>query len=220
METSLSLASDSFSYSWLSNSNKFPVDYLDDDPHRVSITSFYGDSTSNNSQSFNFSTCISQSNLVLVHADEIFSNGFLLPFFVDPYTQESNQTKIGTSFSSRSFSSRNMETHHGFLIRLRKSTWRTLLQFFNQLRKKVEKSRKSTKVRIEDIDEIDWQVKSLRSNSQKASPIGDFYVDHDNSIYEAVLHCKKSIGTYSYTFILFYSYFNVCVNLVLNISIN
>ncbi|KAL5100290.1 hypothetical protein RYX36_004617, partial [Vicia faba] len=193
METSLPLASDSFSYSWLSNSNKFPVDYLDDDPHRVSISSFYGDSTSNNGQSFNFDNCISQSNLVLVHADEIFSNGFLMPFFVDPYTQESIQTNIATSFSSTNFSSRNVENHHGFLIRMRKSTWRTLVQFFryfNQLRQKVERSRKSTKIRVDDIDEIDWQVKSLRSSSQKTSPMSDF---HDNSIYEAVLHCKKSI---------------------------
>ncbi|XP_058772430.1 probable membrane-associated kinase regulator 6 [Vicia villosa] len=195
METSLPLASDSFSYSWLSNSNNLSLDYLDDDPHRVSITSFYEDSTSNNGQSFNFDTCISQSNLVLVHADEIFSNGFLMPFFVDPYTQESIQnTKIGASFSSSNFSSRNVKTHHGFLIRLRKSTWRTLVQFFryvNQLRQKVERSRKSIKVRVDDMDEIDWQVKSLRSSSQIASSIGDF---HDNSIYEAVLHCKKSIG--------------------------
>lgn len=194
METSLALASDSFSYSWLSNSNNLSLDYLDDDPHRVSITSFYEDSTSNNRQSFNFDTCISQSNLALVYADEIFSNGFLMPFFVDPYTQESIQTS--TSFSSSNFSSRNMKTHHGFLIRVRKSTWRTLVQFFryvNQLRQKVERSRKSIKVRVDDIDEIDWHVKSLRSSSQKASPMSDF---HDNSIYEAVLHCKKSIGTY------------------------
>ncbi|CAJ2647923.1 unnamed protein product [Trifolium pratense] len=204
METSMPLASDSFSYSWLSNSNKPPLDYLHDEPHRDSMSSFYGDSTSNNSQNFNFDTCISQSNLVLVHADEIFSNGLLRPFFLDPSkvevfynTSDPIQTKIETtSLSSITFSTRSVKSHHhGFLIRLRKSTWRTLVQFFkyfNQLRQKMERSRKSTKV--DDIDKTDWLVKSLR-NSHKASLIGDFHVEHDDSsIYEAVLHCKKSIG--------------------------
>jgi hypothetical protein len=212
METSMPIASDSFSYSWLSNSSKSHVDFLDDEPHRESMSSFYGDSTPNNGQNFNFDNCISQSNLVLVHADEIFSNGLLRPFFLDPSkvevlcnTSDPIQTKIDTtnSLSSRTFSSRSVEIHHhGFLIRLRKATWKTLVQFlkyFNQLKQKVEKSRKNTKV--DDIDKADWLVKSL-SNSHKESLIGDFHVAHDdNSIYEAVLYCKKSIGIYIYIFI-------------------
>jgi hypothetical protein len=218
METSMPLASDSFSYSWLSNSNKSPVDFLDDEPYRDSMSSFYGDSTSNNGQNFNFDTCISQSNLVLVHADEIFSNGLLRPFFLDPSkvevlcnTSDPIQTKIDTtnSLSSRTFSSRSVEIHHhGFLIRLRKSTWRTLVKFlkyFNQLRQKVEKSRKNTKV--DDIDKTDWLVKSL-SNSHKESLIGDFHVAHDdNSIHEAVLYCKKSIGIYIHIYITMMLFF-------------
>jgi len=203
METSLPLASDSFSYSWLSNSNKSPVSYLDDEPHRDSFNSFYGDNTSNNSPNFNFDTCISQSNVVLVHADEIFSDGFLRPFFNDSSnvelfcnSSELIQTKIDTTFSCRTFSSRNMEIRHGFLTRLRKSTWSTLVQFlryFKTLRHKMEKSsRKKTK--DNDIDKTDWLVKSLSRSSHISSPIGNFHVDHDNSIYEAVLHCKRSIG--------------------------
>nr|XP_027187855.1 uncharacterized protein LOC101493269 [Cicer arietinum] len=197
-ETSLPLASDSFSYSWLSNSNNSPVDFLDEEPHRESFSSFYGDTTleefntSNNVQNFNFDTCITQSNFVLVHADEIFSNGILTPVFVDSSkiellcnTQDPIQTNIGASFSTRRLTSKNMEIHHGFLTRWRKSTWRTLLQFFryfNPLRQKLGKSTKNNKV--DDVDKIDW----------KASPIGDFHIDHDNSIYDAVLHCKRSIG--------------------------
>jgi hypothetical protein len=212
------IASDSFSYSWLSNSSKSHVDFLDDEPHRESMSSFYGDSTPNNGQNFNFDNCISQSNLVLVHADEIFSNGILRPFFLDPSkvevlcnTSDPIQTKIDTtnSLSSRTFSSRSVEIHHhGFLIRLRKSTWKTLVQFlkyFNQLKQKVEKSRKNTKV--DDIDKADWLVKSL-SNSHKESLIGDFHVAHDdNSIHEAVLYCKKSIGIYIHIYITMMLFF-------------
>jgi len=200
METSLPLASDSFSYSWLSNSNKSHVSYLDDEPHRDSFNSFYEDSTSNNSQNFNFGTCISQSNVVLVHADEIFSDGFLKPFFNDSSkieffsnTSEPIQTKIDTTFSSR-----NMEIRHGFVTRLRKSTWSTLVQFlryFKTLRHKMERSsRKMT--RDNDIYKTDRLVKSLSRSSQKSSPIGNFHVDHDDRIYEAVLHCKRSIGIF------------------------
>ncbi|AES96667.1 membrane-associated kinase regulator-like protein, putative [Medicago truncatula] len=202
METSLPLASDSFSYSWLSNSNKSHVSYLDDEPHRDSFNSFYGDSTSNNTQNFNFDS-ISQSNAVLVHADEIFSDGFLKPFYNDSSkvelfcnTSEPIQTMFDATFSSRTFSSRNMEIRHGFLTRLRKSTWRTLVQFFrslNTLRHKMERpSRKMS--RDNDIYKTNRLVKSLSRGSQKSSPIGNFHLDHDDQIFEAVLHCKRSIG--------------------------
>ncbi|XP_061338808.1 probable membrane-associated kinase regulator 6 [Gastrolobium bilobum] len=217
METSVPLASDSFSYSWLSDC-KSPLDGLEE-PLRESVYSSYeGTSAEFNStminsdnlraecQNFDFDISITQSPVVLVHADEIFSDGLVMPIFVDPSKVEScntpdpSQTMLGSSFSSRTVSPRTMEIHHGFLTRWRKSTWRTLLDFFgciNQLRHKVGGSRKST--RVDDIDKTDWQVRSL-SSSQKSSPkpitthpIGDSN-DHENSIYEAVLHCKRSLG--------------------------
>ncbi|XP_057448255.1 probable membrane-associated kinase regulator 6 isoform X1 [Lotus japonicus] len=195
METSsVPLASDSFSYSWLSN-NKSPVDYCLDEPLRNSVSS--------ECQNFNFDSSVTQSH-VLVHADEIFCDGLLKPIFVDPSKLESycdtpdfTQTKlISSNFSSRTVSSRTMRIHHGILTRLRKSTWGALVEIFryvNQLRQKVRSSRKST--RVDDIGKTDWQVKSLCS-PQRESPkaiIGDLH-DHENSIYEAVLHCKRSIG--------------------------
>ncbi|KAK7274809.1 hypothetical protein RIF29_15908 [Crotalaria pallida] len=218
MQTSVPIASDSFSYSWLSNSNKSPMDSLEE-PHRESVYSFYGgtssefnsiklnpDSSLAECQSFDFDTSITHSPVVLVHADDLFSDGLLRPVFFDPAKVDSsnspdpNQTKIGSSFSSRSVSSSSVEIHHCFLKRWRKSTQRTLAEFLryvNQLRHKVRRSRKS--IRVNDIDKTDWHVKRL-SSSEPASPIsaitnpmGDLH-DHENSIYEAVLHCKKSIG--------------------------
>ncbi|XP_020218350.1 probable membrane-associated kinase regulator 6 [Cajanus cajan] len=197
MEPSVPLASESFSYSWLSNS-KSPAEDLHDDPFRESDDLL---------QNFNFDISVPHSPLVLVPADEIFSDGLLRPMFVDPLskvefcnTPDPTQTRLGSSFSSRTFSPKAMEIHHGLLTRWRKSTRRTLVDFFryvNQLRQKVGRSRKS--IRVDDIDKTDWQVKCL-SSPQKASPkpitthlIGDLH-DYENSIYEAVLHCKRSIG--------------------------
>lgn len=230
METSMPLASDSFSYSWLSNSKSPIDDGLDEEPHRESV--FNSNSLVAECQNFNFDTSsiTTHSPVVLVHADELFSDGLLRPVFVDPSTKVEEscngntpdpiETKIGSfgssSFSSRTVSSRTTEIHHGFLTRLRKSTWRTLVDFFryfNQLRQKVGGSRKS--IRVDDIDNTDWKVKSLRSSrSQKESPrpitthhpIGDLHDDHhESSIYEAVLHCKRSVGIdiYTHAFVLF-----------------
>ncbi|XP_027362233.1 probable membrane-associated kinase regulator 6 [Abrus precatorius] len=209
METSVPLASDSFSYSWLSNS-KSPADTL-----RESVYSSYGDTSEEfnfsvkssddllpECQNFNFDISIPHSPLLLVPADEIFSDGLLRPMFVDSSKVEFCNTPSDSTLNKlvSSFSSRTMEIHHGFLTRWRKSTRRTLVDFFryvNQLRQKVGRSRKS--IRVDDIDKTDWQVKCL-SSSQTASPklitshpIGDLH-DHENSIYEAVLHCKRSIG--------------------------
>ncbi|XP_019433410.1 PREDICTED: probable membrane-associated kinase regulator 6 [Lupinus angustifolius] len=217
MQVSVPLASDIFSYSWLSNSI-FPFDGLVD-PHIESVYSFYGNSEFNSiktnsdnsvaeSQSFNFDPSIIHSPFFIVHADELFSDGILRPVFFGPTnlkscnTLESDpiQTKHGSSFSSKSDSPRTVEIHQCFLRRWRKSTRRNLVEFFryvNKLCHKVRYSRKS--MRIGDIGKTDWKVKSL-SNSQPSSPIpitnhpiGNLH-DHENSIYEAVIHCKRSIG--------------------------
>ncbi|CAL0318258.1 unnamed protein product [Lupinus luteus] len=188
MQAPVPLASDSFSYSWLSNSI-FPLDGLED-PHIESVYSFYGNSefnsikiNSHNSvaecQSFNFDPSIIHSPLVIVHADELFSDGILRPVLFDPtkfmscnaLESDPIQTKHSSSFSSKSDSPRTVETHECFLRRWRKSTKRNLVEFFryvNQWCHKIRHSRKS--MRIDDIDKRDWQVKSL-SNSQPLSPI-------------------------------------------------
>ncbi|XP_061358607.1 probable membrane-associated kinase regulator 6 [Gastrolobium bilobum] len=205
METSL--ATDSFSYSWLSNCKPLANDL--EEPLRESTYSSWGSSTNTpllaECQNFNFDTCITQSPPVLVHADELFSDGMIKPVFVDTSklvscnTPDSTQTKPSSSFSSRIVSPRTVEIHHGFLARWKTITSRTLRnlsRFINQLSQKVGCSSIST--RVDDIDKKEWQVKSL-SSSQQASPksitfhpIGALH-EHENSIYEAVLHCKRSI---------------------------
>lgn len=210
------LASDSFSYSWLSNCNKPP--YYSSYGGTSEEEFNFSVQKSCEEFNFNFDISVPHSPLVLVPADEIFSDGLLRPMFVDPSkvefcnTPDPTQTKLSSSFSSKTFSQRAMEIHHGLLTKWRKSTRRTLVDFFryvNQLRQRVGRSRKS--IRVDDIDKTDWQVKCLTSPQKGSSPkptiaatgIGDLH-DHENSIYEAVLHCKRSIGIVILFFIYFY----------------
>ncbi|XP_027347359.1 probable membrane-associated kinase regulator 6 [Abrus precatorius] len=208
METSLPLATESFSYSWLPNcrtrSNNLKEPLLES-------TYNISEGTTNTPfieecQNFNFDISITQSPSVLALADEIFSDGLIKPLFVDPSkleschtTPDSTQSKPSSSYSSRVTSPRTVEIHHGFLTKWKTSTCRTLRnlsRYVNQLCQKVGSSRKST--RVDDFDKEEWEVKSW-SSSQQASPksitvkpIGALH-DHENSIYEAVLHCKRSI---------------------------
>ncbi|KAE9615519.1 hypothetical protein Lalb_Chr04g0256131 [Lupinus albus] len=207
MQTIVPLASDSFSYSWLTNS-KSHLDGLED-PHReFNSIKINSENSVAEQQSFNFDPSITHSPIVLVHADELFYDGHLRPVFYEHLKAESCNTpdpvqaKLSYSFSTSTVSPRNVEVHHCFLTRWRKSTRRTLVEFFkhatNQLRHRVRHSRKN--MRVDDIDKTEWHVKGL-SSSQPASPkpihpthsIGNLH-DHENSIYEAVLHCKRSIG--------------------------
>ena len=218
METSVPIASDSFSYSWLSNCNKSPLDGLEEPLRKSSYSS-------HECKNFNFDTSITHSPAVLVHADEIFSDGILRPVFVGPSKLEScnttpylTQTKLGSSpLCCRTVSPRTVEIHHGFLKRWRRSTWRTLVYFFryvNRLGQKVGCSRKGTRV-------DDWQVRSLSSSLQASPkpittpPIGDLH-DHENSIYEAVLHCKRSVGIvmlfFFFSFLNFFLVFTVALS--------
>ncbi|MED6171121.1 hypothetical protein PIB30_037853 [Stylosanthes scabra] len=201
METSLAIASESFSYSWLSSNfqNKSPLDHL--------LTEC---------KSFNFDPSITHSPVVLVHADELFADGILRPvgeavkphydslenqkFFESNRVLDSSrngpdsttQTKLGPSSPGK------LETHHGILAKWRRSTWRTLVYLFRYVNKqfgqKVGCSSSRISTRFDDIDKTDLKFGSLRSSSVQASPIVDLHHHHENSIFEAVLHCKRSVG--------------------------
>lgn len=217
METTCqSLATESFSYSWLVNKSP-PFD------HHEYLKSSFRDTN------FNFDT----SPFTLIHADEIFSNGHILPIYVD-------QTKIKESLSTSpsllgipslpcrnsTYQDSKMSYCH-FFRNLRKSSKRVIRVCVGVLRPfchKIKCSRKS--VRVDDIDRKVWEVQS-QGNSVQASPrkfnknddyrklrkvksCSNFsqefvpkstpsnsinvYCDIESSIYEAVLHCKRSIG--------------------------
>ncbi|KAF8380138.1 hypothetical protein HHK36_027620 [Tetracentron sinense] len=219
METSQTLSIESFSYSWLINL-KPSIESLDHDSLRSSLDAsdeavaaafIEMDPKMTPSKRFlrdsfdlNFDFAISQP-LSLVHADELFSNGFLMPLFKDP-------SKIMACNSSKSIPTPPISSepstivlstgqiHCPFLRKCRRSSkkiFQKYLCFVRPFYRKVRFSRRSS-TRAETTDE--QVVKSL-GNSQQTSPrtsrayssTSDWF-DIESPIYEAVLHCKKSIG--------------------------
>ncbi|XVF73106.1 hypothetical protein PTKIN_Ptkin12aG0174700 [Pterospermum kingtungense] len=212
METLQPLAIESFSYSWLSD-HKPSLDGLDDSP-RASNDNYYGgtseefdyemlESSFVTDQNFNFDA-LSQTPAAFIHADELFNNGFIRPIYIDPSKRDScnSSDSIHTRLRSSSSSRAEIPTgriHCSFLGRWRKSTQQILKTLRGHLRPlylKVGRSRKST--RVDDIDRRMRKVKSWNSSPQ-ASPRQSTAFSMaaschlENSIYEAVLHCKRSI---------------------------
>ncbi|XVE73787.1 hypothetical protein DITRI_Ditri11bG0146500 [Diplodiscus trichospermus] len=217
METLQPLAIESFSYSWLSGHNHKPsLDGLDgssrtsiDNYYRGTSEEFNYEMVESNSfatdQSFNFDA-IAQTPAAFIHADELFTNGFIRPIYIDPLKRESCDTldsieiTLNSSFSS-SAEIPTGRTHCSFLGRWRKSTKQIFRNLCGHLRLRhvcyrLWCLRKSN--RVDDIDWRMWKVKSWNSSPQ-ASPQQSTACSMDaschleNSIYEAVLHCKRSI---------------------------
>ncbi|KAJ6340531.1 hypothetical protein OIU77_008320 [Salix suchowensis] len=194
METSQSLSIESFSYSWLVNlkpslesldsSLRASIDapdeafFIEMDPRMPPSKRFFG-----NSQDFKFDFPISQSPLTLVHADELFSNGYVMPLFFDPLRIEAYEVSDSIPSPSHLFP---RTKNHGFS-----------LPFFRRIRGHRSSSR---------AESIDSKVQAMKSwvCSAETSPrisvansADDCWrrsCDSDSSIYEAVLHCKRSNG--------------------------
>ncbi|XP_028762097.1 probable membrane-associated kinase regulator 6 [Neltuma alba] len=174
---------------------------LDDDDEKARFNN-------GETQSFNFDFSVTLSpSAGFAHADELFSDGFIRPVYGNTSkirscnTPDSTQTMPSSFFYSGIVSPRGVGTHHhGFFTKWRKSTQKILRStfgYFKQLGRRVGCSREST--RVGDFEKTEWEVNSW-SISQQASPVsvkdysmGDLF-DHENSIHEAVLHCKRSIG--------------------------
>ncbi|KAJ7951209.1 putative Membrane-associated kinase regulator-like protein [Quillaja saponaria] len=215
METSQSLAVESFSDSWLSNVNSF-LD-VHDDPFSISLHSFHeaifeesGCMISKyhrypeEAQNFEFNVPISESSFTLVHADQIFSRGIIKPNISDPsrintiLTSEPYPVMISSS-SSLSYGTVNSAVRISchFLERWRKLSKQILKKCFKHFCHEVRCSRK--RARVNDIDRIAREMKSWSSPSKSTRSEGadhsslGAWSDTESSIYEAVLHCKRSI---------------------------
>ncbi|KAF5953130.1 hypothetical protein HYC85_011074 [Camellia sinensis] len=185
METSQSLAIESFSYSWLTN-RKFSLDSLseslipslDASDEAVSEEAKYKILSSKRSleesHNFNFDIPISKS-LSLVHADEIFYQGHILPRYSDDQSKKDDFNALNSnSVLSIPISSRNVcaadRIHCGVLKKWRKTSKRIVqkcLGFFRPLCLKVGFSRRS--IRVDDIDMNVWEeeVKHLPHEVQQ-----------------------------------------------------
>ncbi|KAK4415891.1 hypothetical protein Salat_2696500 [Sesamum alatum] len=251
MENSQPLATESFSYSWLTvtDTKPSPSDNL-----RPKLP----DKEPNN---FNFDVPVSTPPTALVHADEIFSDGQILPVYIDRSSSVVGSTTNNPANSSPAChvrsptssppprtpsSSVDKDKHFLYEIKWRSSNSPTrilhkcLKVVVRQLCKGIGWSRKRS--RVDDLERKAFEIRSWRSyNSlEAASPfrsssanysvvdikkIGDgvyrgsrdverwrsssaqaspslspcrstnVWFDAENSIHEAILYCKRSIGT-------------------------
>ncbi|XP_061348322.1 probable membrane-associated kinase regulator 6 [Gastrolobium bilobum] len=219
METSHPLSIESFSYSWLVNlkpslesldsSLSTSLDAYDEasfiemDPRLPPSKRFF-----KNSQDFKFDFPISQSPLSLVDADELFSNGYLMPLFVESLKMDAYEASDAANPNLPSSSHvpksvfPNGPSRCPSLKRCRTLSRRIFQKYLNFLRPLCRRLRghKSGS----DPETVFRRTKSVKNRgyySETSPRISVAYsaddwrksCDSESSIYEAVLHCKRSI---------------------------
>ncbi|XP_057446139.1 probable membrane-associated kinase regulator 6 [Lotus japonicus] len=226
METSHPLSIESFSYSWLVNlkpslesldssfrtsdldaSDETFSSYIEMDPRMPPSKRFF-----RNSHDFKFDFQISQ-NSPLVDADELFSNGYLMPLFVESieaYNASDENPSLPSSSSSSSSSSHvpkkvvpSGPSRCPSLKRCKTLSRRMFQKYLNFLRPLCKRLRGQNKSgsNPEAMVKRTQSVKNRRHYSESSPRISVAYsaddwrksCDSDSSIYEAVLHCKRSI---------------------------
>ncbi|XP_071732622.1 probable membrane-associated kinase regulator 6 [Rutidosis leptorrhynchoides] len=224
METKESLSIESFSYSWLVNlkpsfespkgSFRASFDAFDDsnfiemDPRLSASQRFLVFH-----QDFNFSLPTLQP---CVHADELISNGIVVPLFSNPldlkiYDSNSSSTSASPVSSATPCSYRRSRSLS--YKRLPKRVMQKYLNLFRliflRMRRRCESRLQRTK-NCESSGTIDpcgsdnwsrsWEfecVKNYNLSPRSKEYVADNWLrsyDSESSIYEAVLHCKKTIG--------------------------
>lgn len=212
METTQSLSIESFSYSWLVNldsslrasfdasCDEGSSSFIEMDPRMPSSRRFL-----RNSQDFKFDFPSSDIPISIVHADELFSNGYLMPLFVDALKDSdsdsasalppSREPKLGLPASKLKCSSLRR------CQRMSRQLFSKYLDFLRPIYQRIRGCKSSERAKG-----VDARVQAMRNwiYSTEASPrisvacsADDWRrksCDSESSIYEAVLHCKRSIG--------------------------
>ncbi|GFZ06414.1 membrane-associated kinase regulator [Actinidia rufa] len=198
METSQSLSIESFSYSWLVNIKPSFDSLLEDslgtsidasdeasfiemDPKLPASKRFFI-----GSQDFNFDFPISQSPLNPVHADELISNGFLIPLFVKSLKMEAFDT-------SDSIPTTPISSHIQNNVR---SASKLSLLVIKKVRRRSGSRTEAADTRMQELNKwiIDSPATSPRTSATYSVGNWRGSCDSESSINEAVLHCKRSIG--------------------------
>lgn len=202
MESTKPLAIDSFSYSWLSNV-RTSFDDLDE-PLRPSFVE--GESYPEKSQNFNFNVSVSQLSPTLLHADELFADGIIKPFFAgksgDQNFQASSSLKTCPTQSLYSFARKSIfpaiRIHWLAPARWRKSSVQALRRCITYLRPSCFKpgcGRKSTEAhvdrRFQELGSWNCSPQPSQPQSPPSAYVTGDWSDTESSIYEAILHCKR-----------------------------
>ncbi|XP_035542752.1 probable membrane-associated kinase regulator 6 [Juglans regia] len=227
MEASHPLSIESFSYSWLVNlkpsldlslDNSFrssldasdEASFIEMDPTMTASKRFF-----RNSQDFKFDFPIShESPLALVHADELFSDGYLMPLFVDTLKMEAYYEATSDHSTSALPSAYSLHApkllvpaaeNNPYCSSLRRSCRRMAKHIFQKyldflrpfLRRLGGNKSRSSKAEVVGKRVKNWAYWSRTSPRISVAYPSDHRrrsCDSESSIYEAVLHCKRSIG--------------------------
>ncbi|MCD7469483.1 hypothetical protein HAX54_008538 [Datura stramonium] len=222
METAQSLSIESFSYSWLvdlgdsfratmdASADDYETAFIEMDPALPPSKRFFNV----NQQDLNFDFPTSESPLTLVHADELISNGFLMPLFIKkPMKMESeyyeviNSDSIANSPASSSAvqneSSCRRVNRCVSLRGCRSLSRRILVKYLDFLRPFCQKIRRCSRLGRRRTSRGKEVMKKWEYSSAATSPRTSVAYSVDNwrrscdsesSIYEAVLHCKRTIN--------------------------
>ncbi|KAH6784015.1 hypothetical protein C2S52_008974 [Perilla frutescens var. hirtella] len=219
MEATLQTPSiESFSYSWLANlkpslfedsliasmdaSDHDESSFIEMDPRLPPSKRFIRVSSD-----FGFDFPVSESPLGLVHADELISNGFLVPLFVKdmkmdrfdqaedccmPTASTSQKTVHSTSRRVRCASLRRCQRlSKRFFQKYLKFLWRPL--FYTRRRQHQFESSNAAMSTSRN-----WEFSAATSPRTSVAYSADDNwrrsCDSESSIYEAVLHCKRTQG--------------------------
>ncbi|KAM1126868.1 hypothetical protein ACFX2B_041489 [Malus domestica] len=237
MEASQPLSIESFSYSWLvnlkpasleslNNSLRTSLDASDEssfiemDPTMPPSQRFFMNSQQD--FKFDFPAAISQSPLTtLVHADELISNGYLLPLSVESLMkmeayhcdEASNFTPVPSHLQkdaapTDNHNSRDCSKSLRRCRTLSRRIFEKYLNFLRPLYRRIRGDRNhhhKANPKGGNLDKRSHSVKNCRVHSSETSQSPRISVaysaddwrmscDSESSIYEAVLHCKRSIG--------------------------
>lgn len=233
MEASLQTPStESFSYSWLANlkpssfeDSLFASDhdegasFIEMDPRLPPSKRFIRVSSSD----FGFDFPVSDSPLGLVHADELISNGFLVPLFAkdvkmdrfdDYMPMATASTSQITVHSTRRVRCASLRRCHRLSKRFFHKYVKFLLRPLFYGRRRERRSSSS----MEMSSNRNWEVSAATSpRTSLAYSADDNWrrsCDSESSIYEAVLHCKRTQGNFLISFYLKSCFWSSCFMLM------
>uniref|UniRef100_A0A7C8ZHY4 Membrane-associated kinase regulator 6 n=2 Tax=Opuntia streptacantha TaxID=393608 RepID=A0A7C8ZHY4_OPUST len=215
VEASQALSIESFSYSWLVNlrpslesiSDSFRAaldssdesSFIDMDPKMPPSKRF----NKLMNKDFDFNLPYSeQSTAAIVHADELFCNGLLMPLVDLSKSGSGPDESLFTDTQKRKASFGDQKIRSSSLRRCRSLLSRKMFEkYLYFLFPLLEKIRRCRLLKNKDraADNRIWAEKNNSTCSPQASPrtsVGDRRrsCDSESSIHEAVLHCKRSIG--------------------------
>ncbi|XP_044467973.1 probable membrane-associated kinase regulator 6 [Mangifera indica] len=221
METSQPISIESFSYRWLvnlkpsleslDNSLRASFDACDEaafiemDPRMPPSKRFIRNSQAD----FKFDFPSSQTPIALVDADQLFSNGYVMPLFVDQLKMEAYQV------SDSSLPLPSTSSHGSKLVvpackrrcsslrrcrKVSKRIFQKYLDFLRPLYQRIRGHRSNSRAETGDrrVHVMNTWVYSAETTPRVsvAYSADDWRksCDSESSIYEAVLHCKRSFG--------------------------